>query len=277
MKDKTPAGSGAPPLAHRLFRTIDHVLARGGHPVVVLDVDLTLLDTRPRTRKILADYLHARPMDLAARRDALDRLWCRPLRFSIVDNLRALGIEDDEIRAQALPFWKTRFFSGPYCALDVPLAGAPEACRALHAAGATLVYASARHARTMAAATVQTFLDYGIPVATAGAVLALKEDPDEPDGAFKARVADHAARMGTVVAAADNEPGHCNVFRRRLPEAIVAWVDTAHHPGAPPLDAGIAPIAGVVDLVPEPQRAARVCDARRPAAGPPRTSPKGAR
>jgi hypothetical protein len=46
-------------------------------------------------------------------------------------------------------------------------------------------------------------------------------------------------RSGTVIAAFDNEPGLCNLFKSAFPDAAVCLLDTAHAPGAPALHEGI--------------------------------------
>ena len=75
----------------------------------------------------------------------------------------------------------------------------------------------------------------GFPVGTLDTRAILKDCFERPDGEFKAAVIEHLRHAGAVVGAFDNEPGLCNMFKEAFPEAIVAWLDTSHAPGAPAL------------------------------------------
>jgi hypothetical protein len=220
----------------------------GAAALALLDVDLTLFDNTPRTRHILAHYLLARDMDDAERQRLLHDVWVRPIVFSVKDNLGRLGVPRDEISDRGLEFWKERFFSDAYCQFDVPYAGAAAACRRLVDSGVTVVYLTARYVDTMATGTVDAFRRHGFPICEPGTMLVMKSDRVESDDAFKRRAADGLARLGTVVAAVDNEPGHCNALLERFPDAAIACVATMHGPWAPPLDPRIPRISGLREL-----------------------------
>lgn len=218
-------------------------------PLVVLDLDLTLVDNTPRTRQILAQFLLARPMPASERERALEAAWTGPIRFSIVENLKTLGVSADDGVEQGVAFWRERFFSDDFCRYDVPYAGAVEACRALWGLGATLVYFTARPQAEMGRGTVDFLIRYGFPVLGPRALLVMKDDPEQSDSTFKAAAAAEVARWGRVVGAVDNEPGHCNAWQTAFDGAAVAWVRTRHSPGAPALESGIAVVDHLWNLV----------------------------
>ncbi len=212
-------------------------------PVVVFDLDGTLMDNRPRTRAILLDFaaaLDTRHADVArVLRDA------RPdeLAYLLSESLERLGIHDTDLIADATTFWRDRFFADDYLTHDAALAGAVPFARACYDAGAILVYLTGRDLPLMGIGSFKSLRDLGFPIGIAGTELVLKPDAAMPDEDFKRDTAPRLARVGKVVAAFDNEPANCNIFQRLYPDAKSVLVDTQHMPGAPPLDAGVCVVA----------------------------------
>jgi len=215
---------------------------KDGRPIVVLDIDLTLFDNRERTRHILRDYLLASARSESERVSALLELERRQIGYSIQENMAALGVEGDEFRQSGLPFWMERFFSDRYARFDVPYPGAPAACRRMREAGAVLVYLTGRYMDTQATGTVDSLRHYGFPVAEMGTQLVMKTSRSESDTDYKRRVTSEIRGYGNVVAAVDNEPGHCNTMASLLPGARVAWMDTLHSGKGGPLAEGVVTI-----------------------------------
>lgn len=208
-------------------------------PVVVFDLDGTLMDNRPRTLAILREFAgHCRPRDpeLARR---LDGAHAGDLAYSLTDTLERLGAHRADRLDEVQAFWRDRFFADPHLSHDVALPGALAFARACYDAGAILVYMTGRDLPLMGTGTFQSLRDLGFPIGVAGTELVLKPDANLPDEEFKRLAAPELARVGHVVAAFDNEPANCNVFRAHYPDAHVVFVDTQHTPGAPPLGAGV--------------------------------------
>ncbi len=210
-----------------------------GTPVVVFDLDGTLMDNRPRTLAILREFAtHHRDRDphLAQR---LQNAHVGDLSYLLTDSLERIGVTHTETVAELEVFWRDRFFADPHLAHDVALAGARDFAHACYSAGAVLVYLTGRDLPLMGTGTFQSLRDLGFPIGVAGTELILKPDAAMPDEAFKRLTAPELARVGHVVAAFDNEPANCNVFLAHYPDAHVVFVDTQHMPGAPSLDAGV--------------------------------------
>ena len=208
-------------------------------PVVVFDLDGTLLDNRPRTCAILrefADRVRHREPELA---DRLHRARPADLAYLLSDSLERLGAHRTELVAEMEAFWRERFFADPHLVHDVPVPGAIAFARACYEAGAILVYLTGRDLPLMGTGTFQSLRDHGFPIGVPATELVLKPDAAMPDEAFKRLTAPDLARVGHVVAAFDNEPANCNVMLAHYPDAHVVFVDTQHMPGAPPLDAGV--------------------------------------
>ncbi len=210
-----------------------------GTPVVVFDLDGTLMDNRPRTLAILREFakqhLDHEP-DLAQRFESAS---VGDVSYLLTDSLARLGVHRTERVAEIEAFWRDRFFADPHLAHDVALAGAREFAHACYRAGAVLVYLTGRDLPLMGTGTFQSLRDLGFPIGIAGTELVLKPDAAMPDEEFKRLTAPELARVGHVVAAFDNEPANCNVLLAHYPDAHVVFVDTQHTPGAPSLDAGV--------------------------------------
>ena len=242
---RMPAGE-----AETLFRRIVERCALrtdAGPPVVVLDLDGTLMDNRPRSVKILRDLgerWRARYKDAAA---ALLAATSESLAYLLNDSLRRMKIVDPTLVAEAHEYWRQRFFADEDLRHDVAVAGAVNFVRACHVRGATIVYLTGRDLPQMGLGTFASLRTLGFPLGVAGVEIILKPDAQMADEAFKRMVAPTLARVGEVVASFDNEPANCNLFKEAFPEADIVLLDTQHVPGAPPLRSDVAIVADFAD------------------------------
>jgi len=208
-------------------------------PVVVFDLDGTLMDNRPRTVAILQDFAVMcadRDPDLAR---SLHGARTVDLSYLLSDSLEALGAHRTSLVAEMQAFWRDRFFADDHLVHDVAVPGSVEYVRACYDAGALIVYLTGRDLPLMGTGTFRSLRDLGFPIGVSGTELVLKPDATMPDEAFKRQAAPDLARIGHVIAAFDNEPANCNVMRAHYPDAHVVFVDTQHLPGAPGLDPGV--------------------------------------
>jgi hypothetical protein len=216
--------------------------ASGAAPVVVFDLDGTLLDNRPRTLAIfreLADEWARSEPDIAVR---LKEANPSDLAYHVSDSLALLGITREDLVTSAFEFWRARFFADPHLRYDVEVPGSSAFARACYDRGATLVYLTGRDLPLMGVGTFTSLRDLGFPIGVAGTELVLKPRASMPDAEFKAFEAPKLARVGRVVAAFDNEPENCNVFAATYPEADSVFVDTQHLDGAPALSPTVSVI-----------------------------------
>jgi len=228
-------------------RLLERILERCAHtpgdgrpaPVVVFDLDGTLMDNRPRSAAILrevgATWADREP-ELAAR---LSQVKPEDLAYLLTDSLAKLGVTRTDLVAAAEEYWRARFFKDDHLVHDVALAGSVSFAKAAYAAGAVLVYLTGRDLPLMGIGTFRSLRDLDFPIGVAGTEVVLKPDAAMPDEAFKRLAAPSLARIGKVVAAFDNEPGNCNVFLQAYPDCDSVLVDTQHMPGAPPLARGV--------------------------------------
>ncbi len=208
----------------------------GGAPVVVFDLDGTLIDNRPRTCAILHELgEHWRSTRPAV---AETLLQARPheLAYLMRDSLVRLGIVEAELSAEAEAFWKRRFFADDYIRHDVALEGAVSYAHACYERGAVVAYFTGRDLPAMSVGSWKSLRDLGFPIGLPGTELVVKPRFDMPDETFKRSFAPRLGRLGKIVAVFDNEPANCNLLLDHFPSSTSVFVDTQHLPGAPPLD-----------------------------------------
>ena len=206
-------------------------------PVIVFDLDGTLMDNRPRTCAILREFaatVGKGPEDAAL---AAKLMAAKPgtLAYLLTDSLDLLGVHGTEQVARAEQFWRDRFFADDHLRHDIEVPGAVAFARACYDQGATLVYMTGRDLPLMGIGSFRSLRDLGFPIGVPGTELVLKPDAAMPDEAFKRLEGPKLARVGRIVAIFDNEPANCNTLLELNPEADSIFVDTQHLPGAPAL------------------------------------------
>ena len=230
-----------PPQVEFLERVLSHVspATTGRAPVVVFDLDGTLVDNRARTCRILHEYADTVRDSFPSLAEALGTLAPDGVSYMLADTLHGCGITRVDAIQDITRFWRDRFFSEAYLPLDETLPGAVSYVRACHQAGATVVYFSSRDVSRLLGPTLDGLRDRGFPVGVAGVELLFNPDATLPDEAFKRVAMSSLTRIGRPVALFDNEPANCNVARQHYPDALVGWVQTQHVPGSPAVVEGI--------------------------------------
>jgi len=214
----------------------------GRAPLVVFDLDGTLLDNRPRVVAILHElaehWRETHPEASAAVRQAKDE----DIHYGLVENLKHLGVHDPELQQLGQRFWFERFFVDEYLRHDVALAGAVSFAQRCYEAGANLMYLTGRDTPKMALGTFASLRDRGFPIGTVGTSLVTKPAFDIPDDRFKREAGPLLDRVGPVLAVFDNEPGNCNALLECHPSCASVLLDTHHAPNPPDLLPGVAVI-----------------------------------
>ena len=216
---------------------------KGRTPVVVFDLDGTLMDNRPRTAAILRELSAVWKDSHPSVAATLAKAEAENLAYLLTDTLGRLGVTRTDLVREAEVFWRERFFTDGYLAHDVEVPGAAAFARACYDAGGILVYFTGRDLPLMGLGSFASLRDLGFPIGVPGTELVLKPDAQMPDEAFKRMSGPALERVGRVVAIFDNEPGNCNVLGAHFPEAQSVLLDTQHLPGAPPPDPRVRVIA----------------------------------
>ncbi len=217
-----------------------------GPPVLVFDLDGTLMDNRPRVVRILHElgdaWRAARP-EVASQLSAAS---CDDITYGVVENLKHLGVTDEALHAEGFTFWKERFFRDEYIKYDTAWPGAVSFVRGCYEAGASIVYLTGRDLPAMALGTFASLRDLGFPIGVVNTSLVLKPDFETPDVTFKRGVAPAFGKVGRVIAAFDNEPGNNNLFIEFHPHAKSILVDSHHAPDPPALHEGVSVIESFI-------------------------------
>lgn len=210
-----------------LARVLERAQEEGERAVVVFDLDSTLLDNRPRQAEILREFgqLHSIPQLAAARPEHWEG-W--ELRLA----MRNCGLSLEEVERwaeDAKQFWRDRFFTSRYCALDDDIAGAVPYVKAIMDTGAQLAYCTGRH-EPMREGTLQSFARLGFPRPDQSPRVQLLMKPtfEQSDDDWKVEAYQRLRALGQVAAAFDNEPTHINGYRIAFPDGIMVHLDTDH-------------------------------------------------
>ena len=231
-------------LLAKILERIESVKEVGGNPQVVLDLDGTLFDNGPRTWTLVAEALEKGGYTEA--RESLNGVSDRMLPYLVTDFLAKAGIEDEAIVEFVKQYWFERFFTDEYQKLDLPLEGSVDFVKTLYDAGATMVYLTGRDVPGMLVGCSDALRTGGYPVGLVRTMMVLKPDFETKDLVFKTEAADFISKAGTVVAAFDNEPGNCNLFLDKWPDAYSVFLDTTCAPNPPELSSGIHTIKNFV-------------------------------
>lgn len=196
-------------------------------PVVVFDLDDTLLSTDGRHLRIIAEFA-ARPGVSPKAAKVLKALKASQVRYSVVETASQAGVEDQDVLDSLRSFWWERFFKNEYLLSDEPVPGAAEYCRASLERGAQVVYMTGRD-EEMRSGTEESLKRWKFPLPDGKKTrLVLKSKFGLPDLEYKRDAMPAIGKLGTVAGSFENEPAHINIFHDAFPEAWHFQVETKH-------------------------------------------------
>lgn len=234
------------PALERVLADANALAEKGVRPVVVMDLDETVIDSTPRRR---AGY-QAAARDLCA---ADVGPASGPVSFAACEGVRSLNLAemyrlknryDERELAQRLGLeaegaeWKAlagrslvEYLSGRYEHLDQPLAGANSYVRALKRAGTLVWFVSSRFQEAQGASTLANLRALGMIAPGEEFLISLR-----PEGMssieFKRRsfagIRRYVGKInGVVVGAFENEPENMTAMSQVFPEAKLVLVEGA--------------------------------------------------
>ena len=210
-----------------LERILDQASTLREKAVLAFDLDSTLFDNRPRQARIVREYGKAR--GIKALEQCTSEHWTSG--WDMKAAMRNCGMPAAEVEAKypdAKKFWQERFFTSEYCEDDIAIEGASEFTHAVVRTGAVLAYVTGRH-EEMRKGTVEAMRKAGMALPGEGNTrLMMKPTLRENDDAFKRVAHEQLGKIGTVIAAFDNEPTHANDYRSKFPHATVIHLATDH-------------------------------------------------
>jgi len=228
-------------LARRIDQRIRSDRESGLVPQIVLDLDGTLFDNVPRTKRILLDQSRALFGADAAITKSIEGLAEETFEYNPVDTLRKHGIDDEPTLDRLREAWARAFFGSDYLRHDAPLSGGVAAARRWWEDGAELNYLTGRHVPDMFLGTCRSLHDAGFPIGTIRTQLLMKPAFDLNDVEFKIEAVVFIRRKGPIELVVDNDPRVLNPLSEALPDAISVMVRTLYPKDAPALS-GTIPI-----------------------------------
>ncbi len=217
---------------------------KGLKPVVVLDLDDTLIDCRHRKLVIMNELAHdAALLQKFPHLEQLKTLQLERVQYRVQHTLKNAGLHAVELVEAAKQFWAERNFTNEYLRHDRPFVGAVKYAHALVQEGATLVYLSARVEEDMGLGTRESLTALGFPVDGPHRIW-LKADRARADFSFKEDALRELAQNIHVSAFFENEIPHLNLAADVFPQTTLVWLDTLYTPNPPPPHARVHRITG---------------------------------
>jgi hypothetical protein len=217
-----------------VLKRIDSVVRAGMLPLVIFDLDGTLLDNRTRTLRILRDFTEEHGHRFPPLFEAVAALTADDLGYDARDALRERGFDDADCFSAFFSYWMERFFTDGFVVRDRALPGAVAFVQACWDRGAQIYYLTGRHVGGMEHGTAKSLTGLGFPMWHGRVSLHLKPSFDVGDAEFKSGAIDEIRSMhGIVVASFENEPGHANLLAASFPEATAFLLNTGHSKAAP--------------------------------------------
>ncbi len=224
-------------LLNLILEEVRKLRSEGITPIVVFDLDDTLLTTRHREVAIYLEY---------AMKHQIPRLAGIQMGHIIGWDFQEIMIREmgfhpvwaNHYGPLIKEFWTECFFDNAYLHHDKPFAGAPEFVRDLYEAGARIIYITGRDL-DMQEGTLASIKDHGFPLPDENrVVLRMKPESNKElsrqahgdetrrkelitasDRRYKETVVPEVAAMGYIVASFENEPKNANGFYKLFHEA----------------------------------------------------------
>jgi hypothetical protein len=226
-----PPAKGYQPEGLRTLLQHSTELAREGRrPLVIFDLDDTLINTRERNLRILVDFAATIQDSQPSAATLIRTLDASQIQYLLADTLKIVGVTDAQILQKATAFWLSKFFTNEYCAKDTENPGAAFYLDLLARAGAKIVYLTGRDEPRMGEGTRTSLSRNRFPGPAGDALLLLKPDKDIDDLKFKESQYAAIAMMGEVIGVFENEPANINSMADAFPMAQAIFLDTIHSP-----------------------------------------------
>jgi len=234
-------GKSPMPIFDSIEARIKKVLANHQRPLVVFDVDDTLVDCRYRKSVVFKDFASQPEIQKkwpVESQKLLNHNW-QNICYLVNDNLKCIGVTDKDFGKAVYDFWFKHYFTYPYLVLDRAFPRAPEFVKRCEAMGAHIVYLTARDHLGMYQGTIEALKNLDFPMHAPHIHVMLKPEISMNDHHFKVGALEQIASLGEVVASFENELINLNAMAERFPEAGMYWRKTLYAPDPPPPHANV--------------------------------------
>lgn len=209
-----------------IFKRIEQVKAQGRQPVVMVDLDETLYDFRPRNRAVYLTWAeeNAKNVHFARVLSSSPLLLSQRSPFDMAKILDSSGVSYDQEEIEALiSYWQTYSQSNNWVHLDQPFPHSVEMLNALYSAGTKIIYMTSRF-ENMREGTEGNLVRDGFPLKEQGCPLIMRVSPRSQQVAWQLKVNALQRVMledpqVELVATIDNEPGTAVALRAQFSRA----------------------------------------------------------
>ncbi|MGZ3705178.1 MAG: HAD family acid phosphatase [Bdellovibrionota bacterium] len=222
-----------PAALSQVVENVKRARAEGKQPVVMFDLDDTLINTRERTLRIIKDFLKQQQLPAGVSSEEaqkLANLQVSDIRFLMGDTLKEQGIQNPALAKALGDAFLAKFFTNEFCANDQQNPGAARYAREIVRAGGKVIYLTGRDAPRMQSGTLENLRKQGFPVSSPEALLLMKPDKSLDDLQFKKDSFALVGGMGEMEGVFENEPANVNAMADAFPSATAIFLDTIHSP-----------------------------------------------
>lgn len=215
----------------QIYKKISESLSKGERPIVILDVDDTLVDCRYRKLAVIKDF--AQTLSPSREKQLLETVSLGNISYRVIHCLHNLGIHEDALEEQLYGFWLSHYFTTKYLVKDVVFPRAAEFVNNIVSQGAYVVYLTARDLPGMKEGTEIFLRESRFPYPHKQTELMMKPEVSQADSDFKRDILPKIGKMGRVIASFENELGHLNHMADFFPDALMVWRNTQYAPHPP--------------------------------------------
>lgn len=222
-------------IEQRIKAVLSQTSGQALRPLVVFDVDDTLIDCRFRKSIVFRDFArqpHIQEKWPVESQKIIALNW-QKLCYRVHDNLRNLGINDGAFGDELLNFWLQHYFTYPYLIQDRAFPRAQDFVKRCIDLGSHIVYLTARDHPGMYQGTIEALERLGFPMHAPKTHVMLKPEVSMSDHHFKLGALEEIAALGEVVASFENELINLNAMAERFPNAAMYWRKTLYAPDPP--------------------------------------------
>ena len=213
-----------------IFDKIKEYKTRGLKPLVVFDLDDTLIDCRYRKRFVLREFCAL---------ESSQKSWpeyCQKVldanledyEYKVSDFLKNLNISNSKFLKEMEAYWLSKYFTNEYLAADEFFPNAIASLEKMRSLGATIKYFTGRDAPGMREGTIKKLNEHGL-----ADELTMKPDKETSDVSFKTDYFALVTEGFDLVCFFENELKNLHPFVEKYPDALFVWLDTLHSPNQP--------------------------------------------
>lgn len=218
-----------------LLSKIRHMVSVGHKPIVIFDIDDTIIDCRYRKLAVFKSF--------CSNHDILSRFpnECKvihaatleSIHYKVADCMKHLGINNDEFYRRLEVYWRQHYFTDYYSANDVPFPNSETYVTQCYEHGAHIVYLTGRAESEMRQGTLDMINQSQFPKLGDLVTLMMKPSGSLSDLAYKSQCLHDIASIGTVVASFENELPNLNKMAEFFSGAKMYWRKTCYAPNPP--------------------------------------------